>query len=394
MLQVLIYVQHLLGIGHLQRCMHIAAALMQRGIKVDVASGGMSVSKIVPDAVTVHQLPALKAGPAGFRDLRDSKDTPVSPMHWADRARQLREIVQHVQPDVLIVEAFPFGRWQMSDEISTLLSIARNADRRPAIVSSIRDILQISSKPGRAERTVDAVRSQFDAVLVHGDPKMIRLEDSFPQASEIADWLHYTGIVAGPPTVTQPHRQEGGEVIVSAGGGAVGRDLLHAALAARDQCALALNPWRLITGPNLPDPEFEELAMAAPDGVIVERFRKDFRQRLGVAALSISQAGYNTSADVLQAQIPAVLVPFTGEGRESEQRMRADRLQDLGLAIALDDLTLTAPKLAAAINQASHLRLDASPPNLNLNGAENSADLIAEWARRARSGLLISGRRA
>ncbi len=393
MVRILIYVQHLLGIGHLQRCVHIASALTQRGVNVDIASGGMPVHEIVPDKITVHQLPALKAGPAGFRDLRDSKDTPVSPMHWAGRARQLRDIVQHVRPDVLIVEAFPFGRWQMRDEVSALLDTARDADPRPAIVSSIRDILQISHKPGRAERTIDAVRNQFDAVLVHGDPDMIRLEESFPQAIKITDWLYYTGIVAGPLTATQPYKQEG-EVIVSAGGGAVGRDLLHAALAARDQCALAMNPWRLITGPNLPDPEFDALAAAAPDGVIVERFRKDFRQRLGAAALSISQAGYNTTADVLQARVPAVLVPFTGEGRESEQRMRADRLQNLGLAISLDDQTLTAPKLAAAINQASHLRQDAKSPDLDLNGAENSAGLIAEWAKRARSRLPISDRPA
>ncbi len=54
------------------------------------------------------------------------------------------------------------------------------------------------------------------------------------------------------------------------------------------------------------------------------------------AELSISQAGYNTVCDILQAQCRSILVPFTAGG-ETEQSVRAARLEALGLAIALPE---------------------------------------------------------
>ncbi len=64
-------------------------------------------------------------------------------------------------------------------------------------------------------------------------------------------------------------------MIVTAGGGAVGETLLRAALAARPLSRLADRVWRLITGPNLPDRVFEDIAWHRPPGVIIERWRDD-----------------------------------------------------------------------------------------------------------------------
>ena len=392
MARVLIYVQHLLGIGHLQRSLHIAGALSRRGAAVHLASGGMPVRLMLPDDVRLHQLPALKAGPGGFRDLRDRDDDPASAALWSARIKQLNGLMRQLTPDVLVIEAFPFGRWQMRDEIDALLQLAHHTNPRPFIVSSIRDILQISNKPGRAERTLKAVRQYFDAVLVHGDPTLARLEDSFPQAEEISDRLYYSGIVAGPTGIA--NAQAAREVIVSAGGGAVGQDLLRTALAARSRGALADLRWRLITGPNIPAGAFDELKKSTPDGLVVERFRPDFRARLKTAALSISQAGYNTTADVLQAGVPAVLVAYTGGGKESEQRMRAERLHSLGLAVSLDDETLTLSAMTAAIEAARKMGSEPPTRKIDLNGAEKSAELIIKWAELTHSSKLTSGRQA
>ena len=41
--RVFLYVQHLLGIGHLQRAARLAKAMAAGGIDVDVVSGGMAV---------------------------------------------------------------------------------------------------------------------------------------------------------------------------------------------------------------------------------------------------------------------------------------------------------------------------------------------------------------
>ena len=109
-----------------------------------------------------------------------------------------------------------------------------------------------------------------------------------------------------------------GEILVSAGGGAAGRALLEAALAARCALCLAHLPWRLITGPNLPEADIAALRAGAPSGVVIERFRPDFPALLRNCRVSVSQAGYNTVLDLLRARARAVLVPFAA-GRETEQ---------------------------------------------------------------------------
>ena len=63
----------------------------------------------------------------------------------------------------------------------------------------------------------------------------------------------------------------------------------------------------------------------------VFRFRSDFASLLNGAALSVSQAGYNTVCDILRAGCRSLLVPFSAGG-ETEQSVRAERLARLGLA--------------------------------------------------------------
>jgi predicted glycosyltransferase len=99
----------------------------------------------------------------------------------------------------------------------------------------------------------------------------------------------------------------------------------------------------------------------------------DLAGELSGAAVSISQAGYNTCLDVLRAGVPALLVPFTREN-ENEQRTRALRLQDLGLVKVLDESEQTSERLANEIR--GLLNFKFARPALDLNGAERSAELI------------------
>src|SRR5262249_61445475 len=97
------------------------------------------------------------------------------------------------------------------------------------------------------------------------------------------------------------------------------------AIGARRRGCLVPLQWRLLSGPNLPEPEFARLAEALPKGVSLERYRPDFPEMLRGCRVSISQAGYNTVLDILHSGAPAVVVPFAA-GRETEQNLRAERL--------------------------------------------------------------------
>src|SRR5438105_4931526 len=74
---ILFHVQHLLGIGHLQRSLRIANALAADGFAVTFVSGGMPLAELRADpSLRVVQLPPIRARDARF-ELEDSTGRPV-----------------------------------------------------------------------------------------------------------------------------------------------------------------------------------------------------------------------------------------------------------------------------------------------------------------------------
>jgi predicted glycosyltransferase len=377
--RVLIYVQHLLGTGHLRRAAVVARACAQHGLEVTLASGGVPVDDLDVGGATLAQLPPLKSRDAAFTGLVDAGGRAVDEAWLADRRDRLLKLFNAAAPDVLVVEMFPFGRRQMRFELLPLLDAAHLATPRPRIVSSVRDILTARA-PKRSAEAAAWARRYLDAVLVHGDPAVARFDDSFPAAGEIAERITYTGYVAAAAGRRGGPGDAGwDEVVVSAGGGAVGAALMAAAIEARALSRGAADKrWRLLAGANLPAADIARLAARAPDGVVVEPARRDFADLLANCAVSISQAGYNTVVDLMQARARTILVPFA-RGGQTEQALRAARLAVLGLARVVDEHDLTAAGLAAAVDAA----LTAPRPGsgaIAIDGAARSAALIAEWA--------------
>ena len=349
--RVFFYVQHLLGIGHLRRAAALARAISAGGFDVLLVSGGAPVDGLALGGARFHQLPPLRAADARLKELAQLDGTPVDEAFKAKRIRQLLDLFEAEQPDILLTEQFPFGRTQLRFELMPLLDAAQDRPSAPWIVSSIRDVLRRTASPARVDEMVQTFEA-FDAVLVHADPALVRMDDSFPAWPDIRDRALYTGYVADAGAELPPETDLGkGEVIVSAGGGAVGAPLLHAALAARPLSPLADRRWRLLVGPNMPDNDVVALHASAGENVIVEPVRSDFPSLLRNAALSISQAGYNTVVETLCHGDRAVLVPF-GTARETEQADRARVLVERGMVAAVAPDALTPASLAAAIARA------------------------------------------
>jgi predicted glycosyltransferase len=371
-LRVMFYVQHLLGIGHLARASRIAGALAADGFDVTMVTGGMPVPGFPPSEIRHVALPAIATGDKGFSGLVDSDGRPVDDDFKARRRDVLLAAFREFAPDVLITEAFPFGRRQVRFELLPLLEHALSSSKKPLVLASIRDLLQERSKPGANDETVALINRYFDAVLVHGDARFARLEDSFPLQAEIADKIVYTGLVAAPPPAPA---SEIFDIVVSAGGGAVGMDLVKAAVGASALLSHDLR-WCIIAGPNLPEADFVELSGRATANVEVFRFRKDFPSLLTGAKLSVSQAGYNTVCDVLRAGVRSLLIPFTAGG-ETEQTARAERLQARGRALMLTEAELNVDTMRAAIETA----LAAPPgdlPDLDLEGAHKTGAILRD----------------
>jgi predicted glycosyltransferase len=370
---VLIHVQHLLGIGHLQRARRIGEALARRGTVVTLVSGGSPVPALEgPRGLQFVQLPSIRALDSRF-ELVDGDGRPVDEAMRTARRRAVLDAFSATRPDVVIIEGFPFARRAFRFELDPLIAAARQAGAR--LACSVRDIINPRDNPVRQREILDRVRADFDLVLVHGDPSLVPFDASFPPAAEISDRLRYTGYVAENEPELDPDETDGlGEVLVSGGGGPAAHALLQTALGARSLGCLAERPWRLLAGAGLPEADFAALRDAGPPGVVVERFRRDFPTLLRRSYLSVSQAGYNTVLDILTARKRAVLVPFAAE-REREQLIRAERIAALGAAEILRETDLSPDRLAAAIERAAH-RTPAAL-DLDMSGAEASARLIA-----------------
>jgi predicted glycosyltransferase len=382
----MVYVQHLLGTGHLKRAALLADAMTRAGMAVTLVSGGFPVPDLVANVARWVQLPPVGAADLSFKSLVDDQGRPVDDALRQARCDALLSVWQETQPQLLLVELFPFGRRQMRFELLPLLDAARQAPNPPVIVSSVRDVLGGSQgDPQRQQRMLALFDQYFDHVLVHGDPSLVPFERTFAHVPELGGRLHYTGYVvdtlACVGSVPAARQAGGGEVLVSAGGGAVGLPLLQMAVRARPLSQLADVRWRVLVGAGIGEVAYADLSALARavngDGVVVERNRADFTDLLCRCRVSISQAGYNTVMETLQSGAHSVMVPFAG-GSESEQSLRARLLAARGWIDLLEEPDLTPEALARMVDRAA-ARGPSVAAATRFDGADTSARLVKRW---------------
>jgi len=373
---ILFYCQHSLGMGHLVRSLALADGFSRRFRVVLLNGGRMPKGIIVPAGIEVVNLPPLGMNDAG---ALVSYDKRVSVDRALDRRQRIiRESFAKLRPAVVLVELFPFGRKKFAGELLPLLHAARQPETRALVVCSLRDILvsQRKKQQEHDDRAATWANEFFDLVLVHSDPSFARFEESFQPRIPLRVPVQYTGFVVPRGVTLRRGPSPRKSIVVSAGGGVVGEPLLRLAIEAHQHFAEDAGiEMKIIGGPLLPQESWQLLRSLARGRKRLKLIRhvSDLAGELSAAAVSISQAGYNTCLDVLRAGVPALLVPFARED-ENEQRTRALRLQDLGLVKVLDEREQTSERLATEIR--GLLNFKFARPALDLNGAERSAELI------------------
>jgi predicted glycosyltransferase len=381
---LLFYCQHSLGIGHLTRSFALASALAEFFHVVLLNGGPLPPELPVPSDIEIVHLPPLGmddghtiVSRAGSRGVAQAQ---------AERRVLIDAAVARHRPAVLLIELFPFGRKKFAAEIVPLIRAARRQPGAPALVAcSLRDILVARANQQRHD---DRARwwadRYFDAVFVHADPRLARLEESFHPRRPLRVPVHYTGYVVPDRSATQPVVR-GEHVLVSAGGGIVGEPLFRAALAAR-----ALRPGlalRIVAGPFLPEAHWQALQQSArgTPGVELVRQVPDMVAEMRRARASISQCGYNSALDIVVSGVPALVVPYA-TSTENEQSERAVRLAGLGALRHMNPESLTGPQLAAQIDALLAFRPCAAA--LDLTGAAHTARTLHVMHTRRSSAAL------
>ena len=372
-----IVVTHLLGVGHLARMAALGRALAAEGWRTVVASGGRPNSTVRIDGCDLVQLPPLHCIGADFGTLLMSDGQPADEAYLAHRTEMLIDVFDRARPDVLITELFPFGRRSLAGEFEAVLQRAQAQVPRPAVLCSIRDVLNPPSKPEKAQSALTRLTAYYDGVLFHGDSDIVPLSASWPATKDLMRRVRDTGYLHDGGRLSEDEGTDGcDEILVSGGGSTASLPLARATLAGAAK--LPTRRWRLLVGQGVPEVDFTELRAAAPANLIVERARPDFPLLLRRAALSISQAGYNTVLDLAAAGARALLVPFA-EGGEREQTLRASELERRGLARVIPTEEIDGDRLAAtAADLLGQPRPDWS--GIARHGATRAVRLVDEFA--------------
>ena len=369
--RIVFYSQHLVGVGHHFRNRQIIRALADE-YEVYFVDGGRSVpGATLPASVQIHYLTPV------FKDLITGCLTSETECNiqrvLKARKRALNSLITRVCPDIFIIEYFPFARWELVDELLSAIREAQSINPDIRIICSLRDVPRRTQE---VDRVVSILNHHFHALLIHADPQLTRLEDHFSHTDNIHIPIHYTGYITEPLDSVGCELQTQNCVLVSAGGGADGYDMIKPCIKAwqgLSQRGIVEDQKMVIfTGPFMPQAQYDALGRLCKGGPFhIDRFTSHFLHWMRCADLSISRAGYNTCMNILETRTRAILVPGS---LVSDQEFRAHRLSELGLANTLLPQNLTPDKMAKAIVEA----LSSAPPvhNIALNGAVKTRDLI------------------
>jgi predicted glycosyltransferase len=384
MKKLMFYCQHILGIGHLVRSMEIVRGLVT-DFEICFVNGGKTIAGFeIPAGVEVVNLPAIETDPE-FQNLSVVDDNRSLEEVQEFRKERLLEIFNSFQPDILMIELFPFGRRRFSFELIPLLERVKAKGRVTKVVCSLRDIVVTKQDQERHEEKICKLMNQyFDLLLIHGDRQFQPLEESFSRISDLNCPVHYTGYVVQPLPVNPVLNDEDKAVLTSRkpiilasiGGGRFGHELLESLVEAAPILEWIIHHQiQIFTGPFFPDEKFAQMqaSTANQPNINIQRYTPNLLAYMEKADLSISMGGYNTTMNILTTGVRSMMLPFVGNG-DLEQTIRSEKLERLGILNVIRPADLEPKNFAKKIVQC--LMETPNPVRFDLQGVEKTADFL------------------
>jgi predicted glycosyltransferase len=338
-----------------------------------IAEARQACAFAMPPRMDCLSLPALRKLPDGKCQPRYLGTSLQDLMHL--RATVIHRAIEAFEPDVLLADFLPRGR---HGELGTTLEYLRFRTKTRCVLG-LRDVLDNPAWGRHANES--EIRDYYDAVWVYADPAvhdLIRVQDFSP---DLSAKTHYTGYLDQRARLEcveeeQSHVFEklefpvGRLVLCLVGGGWDGAPLAEAFV------QTDLPPETngvLLTGPYMPPEVRQRLRQytAGHPRLRVLEFIPEPAPLLQRADRVIAMGGYNTVAEVLSFEKPALIVP-----RATEQSVRAERLRELGL---VDVLHLDSLRPGALTEWLSR---DVHPPQvhqcIDFNGLSRLPRLLEE----------------
>ena len=379
--RILMYSHDTFGLGHLRRCRAIAHALVDRfkGLTVLIISGSQIAGafdfKARVDFVKIPSVIKLYSGEyTSINKHIDIADT------LAIREALILETAEFFDPDVFIVDKEPMG---LRGEVEkTLVALQMKGCTTVLGLRDVMDSAELLEEEWRKKEVMEKIASLYDEIWIYGPDDFWDPLQGLETPKRIRNKSRYTGFLQReiPSTenlrVQQPLPEN--YILVTAGGGGDGADIMSMVLAAREHDRNLVYPLVLVPGPFMKTEQREEIHQRARNlsDVIVIDFDNELETIMDGATAVVGMCGYNTFCEILSFDKPALFVPRTRPRKE--QLIRATRANELGMTLVLDtDQAIDPAKMADALHALPHQPPpSASSYDIRLDGLEKICDRI------------------
>lgn len=332
-MRILMYSHDTFGLGHLRRCRTIAHALVERfkGLFVLIISGSQITGAFDFRArVDFVKIPSvIKLYNGEYTSIDEHIDT-----HDTLEIRQsiIRDTARSFDPDIFIVDKEPLG---LKGEIEDTLAMLKA--NGTTLVLGMRDVMDSPEllKAEWSEKDMLArIAHYYDDIWVYGPSDFWDPLTGLDASPQLVEKIRYTGFLerSVPASLKTPlHFFNQPYLLVTAGGGGDGQELMEWVLAAYETDRSLPFPLLLVLGPFMPAEARNRIETRVEKLTNVEMIDFDNRMELIVsgAAAMLAMGGYNTFCETLSFDKPTIIVPRV-QPRE-EQLIRARRAQEMGL---------------------------------------------------------------
>ncbi len=335
---VLIYSHDSFGLGHLRRCREIAHSLVEhyKGLRVLILSGSPIIGsfdfRARVDFVRIPSVVKLRNG--DYTSLNEHIDIQQT---LEIRASIISQTAKVFKPDLFLVDKEPLG---LRGEVRETLEWFQSSDTR--VVLGLRDIMDDvqALKKEWCQRDMATVLDRFyDEIWVYGHELMGNPLEGVGLPARILQRLKFTGYIMRQLPDTVPESQDIPSepyILVTAGGGGDGYDLIDWILRAYESGEAIRYPALVILGPfmSLADRNLFVERINKLENVMVQTFSPNMEVLMSNAEAVVAMGGYNTFCEILSFDKRALLVPRSTP--RLEQLIRAERAQQLELLRYLD----------------------------------------------------------
>jgi len=354
---ILIYSHDTYGLGHIRRTMAIAAQLRADNVNVLILTGSPIAGRFsFPENVDFVRIPGMIKK---TNDEYHSLSIRIDSEHALNIRRSIiLTTAKTFRPHLFLVDKEPLG---LKKEVLPTLEWMQRYSPATKTVLGLRDIMD-DRETVRADwvnkdvyRLLDELYSE---IWVYGQRSIYDAVEEYAIPGSIEQKIVFTGYlprrVASGKNKAKVRkkfcvRQNDQMIVVTAGGGGDGYDMMDCYLRMHEVGAFRTGKSILVTGPFMPLSKRRKLAKRGRKlGIKLVPFYPQMEELIGAAEVVVSMGGYNTMCEILSQKTPSLIIPR--ETPRKEQLIRAEALQQKQLIEYLPWPELTPENLGHKMN--------------------------------------------